>query len=95
MYKIVHKPKYYTDSFILGPLLSPFFTFFSSGYTFSYFIQACLVSWSLLAFIHVILQAGRTPIMEAARKGHKEVIKVLLRFGAAILLTSHEVMLEQ
>jgi ankyrin repeat protein len=47
---------------------------------------------SLLVFIHVILQAGRTPIMEAARKGHKEVIKVLLRFGADILLTSHEVM---
>ena len=30
--------------------------------------------------------------MEAARKGHKEVIKVFLRFGADILLTSHEVM---
>ena len=29
--------------------------------------------------------------MEAAKKGHKEVIKVLLRFGADILLTSYEV----
>ena len=31
--------------------------------------------------------------MEAARKGHKEVIKVLLRFGADVLLTSYKVCL--
>ena len=29
--------------------------------------------------------------MAAAGKGHKEVMKVLLKFGANILLTSYEV----
>ena len=36
-------------------------------------------------------QVGRTPIMAAAGKGHKEVIKVLVKHGADVLLTSHEV----
>ena len=39
----------------------------------------------------ISIQMGRTPIMAAASKGHKEVIKVLLNYGADILLTSYEV----
>ena len=39
----------------------------------------------------ICVQVGRTPIMAAASKGHKEVIKVLLKHGADILLTSYDV----
>jgi ankyrin repeat protein len=61
----------------------------SAGRGFSIIVE-CLLQHN--ADPNITNKAGRTPIMEAARKGHKEVIKVLLRFGADILLTSHEVM---
>ena len=42
-------------------------------------------------FGDAVLQVGRTPIMAAALRGHKQVIKVLLKHGANVLLMSYEV----
>ena len=62
-----------------------------------YVYITCYVEVNIPGACHVVLinstQVGRTPIMAAASKGHKEVIKVLLKHGADVLVASYEVMM--
>ena len=44
---------------------------------------------NIVEVICITLQAGETPLMKAAEKGHREMVKLLLYWGGNILLQNN------